>query len=203
MNTNKLKVLYERMPKGIKRMFSSVFIRLMVDNKTFVRTTKELEAFEKMLPQEQEKKQFELLKDTLLYAYEYVPFYKARFDAAGFDPNGMDSFEDIKRIPVLTKEDAIAAEETLYSTENISAYESVTGGSSGHTLKVMLDQVSIYRERAFICYYLSKFGYDKKKSKTQALWGHQKGAGYYYPLLKNEIVISPFLLFSEDGFERA
>ncbi|MCD8007037.1 MAG: hypothetical protein LUF29_08775 [Oscillospiraceae bacterium] len=108
MNTNSLKVIYERLPKGIKRMFSAVFIRLMVYNKEFVQTTKELDAFEKMSPSEQEAKQFQLLKETLTYAYQNVPFYKEQFDSTGFDPEKMKALDDIKRLPLLTKESVIS-----------------------------------------------------------------------------------------------
>lgn len=139
----------------------------------------------------------------MIYAYQNVPFYRERFDSVGFKPAEIKSMEDIEKFPVLTTEEAIEAGESLYSTEDISAYESVTGGSSGHALKVMLDQASIYRERSFICHYLSKYGYDVKKSRTLALGEHQKGSDYYYSPLKNEIVISPFLLVSDHGFERA
>ena len=60
--TNSLKVIYEKIPKTVKYAFSPVFIRLMVKNKEFIKTWKELDEFEKLSEKEQEKEQFKKLK---------------------------------------------------------------------------------------------------------------------------------------------
>ncbi len=201
MNYDIIKKMYERIPKGVKYVFSPIFVRVIANNPIFRRTYKELEAYDAMSVKEQDRKQFALLKETLIYAYHNVPYYKKIFDEAGFHPEAMQQPEDIKQLPLLTKDMAIEAQEQIYSTESINYFESVTGGSSGRALKVLLDKDSIYKERAFISHYLSKFGYDIKKTKTLAFWGHNKDDDYYYSPLKNEIVISPFKLFDESCFE--
>jgi len=65
----------------------------------------------------------------------------------------------------------------------------------------MLDKDSVYRERACVTHFLSKFGYDPLKTKTVAFWGHNKDEDYYYSPLKNEIVISPFRLFKDNQLD--
>lgn len=201
MNYNGIKRLYEQLPKGIKYLFAPVFIRLMVKNPVYKSMYRKLDAFEKLDTQEQDWEQFRLLKETLIYAYHHVPYYKKKFDEIGFIPETMESFEDIKKIPLLTKEQAIECGTALYSTENIPYYEVYTGGSSGRALKVALDKVSIYKERAVTIHYLHKFGYDPFKTRTLFFLGHNKDRDYYYSPLKNEIVISPFRLFREENFE--
>ena len=201
MNYNFIKKTYEKIPKQIKYVCSSIFINKIVRNKIYKKMYSDLDEFERLSEMERIKKQFDLLKETLCYAYEKVPYYHELFDSISFQPQNMKTAEDIQKIPLLTKDIAINADKNLLSSEQISCYETVTGGSSGRALKVILDKDSIYKERAFVNHFLAKYGYDVRKHRTVAFWGHNKGADYYYSPLKNEIVISPFKLFDENSFE--
>jgi len=49
--------------------------------------------------------QLERLKWSIRHAYDNVPFYKKKFEAAGFHPDQFKSLDDMKRIPFLTKQD--------------------------------------------------------------------------------------------------
>ncbi len=55
--------------------------------------------------------QFQLaaLKTQLAYVYEHSAFYRARFDAVGFQPRDFRSFEDLRRLPVTRKSDYVSA----------------------------------------------------------------------------------------------
>ncbi len=58
------------------------------------------------LPHDQiEALQFEGVKKTLVTCYENVPFYKERFDEAGFDPYSVETLADIAKAPFTTKQD--------------------------------------------------------------------------------------------------
>jgi phenylacetate-CoA ligase len=54
---------------------------------------------------ELEALQLERLKASVIYCYEKIPFYKENFDAAGFDPYALESFEDLQAAPFTTKQD--------------------------------------------------------------------------------------------------
>ncbi len=54
---------------------------------------------------ELEALQLDRLQDTLLHAYENVPFYRAAFDAAGLGPDDCHSLADLARFPFTTKAD--------------------------------------------------------------------------------------------------
>jgi phenylacetate-coenzyme A ligase PaaK-like adenylate-forming protein len=201
--TNTIKGFYEKMPKGMKFMLSPVFIRLMVKNKTFKATWDELDRFEKMTSQEQAEYQLKKLKDTLVYAYENVPYYKQLFDENKFSPYKLEKIDDIKALPILEKDVAVEAGDKLYSTEpGLKYYRTSTGGSSGKSLTVLLDKDSIYKERAVVTHFMSRFGYDPLRTKTVLFLGHNKDQDFYYSPLKNEIVIAPFRLFSNDNFQQ-
>ncbi len=58
------------------------------------------------LPHDQiEAIQIEGIKKTVVACYENVPFYKNSFDEAGFDPYAVETFEDLKKAPFVTKQD--------------------------------------------------------------------------------------------------
>ncbi len=203
MNAEKIKVVYENLPKGIKSFFAPLFINAIIKNPIYKNTIKNLNDYENKSDEERKRITFTKLKESIEYAYVHTKYYKKLFNEIGFDPTKMTSFEDIKRIPFMDKNIASVHGDELYSDESISFYEAYTSGSStGKVFKTLLDKDSIYMERAFMNHYLQKFGYDPRHSKTVALWGHNKDSDYYYSPLKNEIVISPFRLFKEDEFER-
>ena len=51
-----------------------------------------------------EAKQLARLKDRAMRAYK-VPFFRKRWDAAGFDPRSIESLDDLHRIPFYTVDD--------------------------------------------------------------------------------------------------
>ncbi|MEV0124448.1 phenylacetate--CoA ligase PaaK [Streptomyces sp. NPDC050703] len=65
----------------------------------------QLDAAERLGPGELGALQLERLKDTLLHAYENVPFYRAAFDKAGLRPDDCRSLADLARFPFTTKDD--------------------------------------------------------------------------------------------------
>jgi phenylacetate-CoA ligase len=48
----------------------------------------------------------EVLRETVRIAYERVPFYRDRLDAAGVTPESVDAIEDLPRIPITSKKEA-------------------------------------------------------------------------------------------------
>ncbi|MGA4837987.1 phenylacetate--CoA ligase PaaK [Streptomyces sp. G45] len=69
------------------------------------RTPALLDAAERLGRAELEALQLERLQDTLLHAYENVPFYRAAFDAAGLTPDDCHALADLARFPFTTKAD--------------------------------------------------------------------------------------------------
>jgi phenylacetate-CoA ligase len=51
--------------------------------------------------------QFKKLQDILSYSYEYVPFYKKRFDDLGMKPVDIKNFDDFSKIPSLKRQEII------------------------------------------------------------------------------------------------
>jgi len=60
---------------------------------------------EKMSREETRKLQFKRLKKTLHHVYENVPYYHEKFKAAGVKPVDIRTLEDLRLLPLTTKED--------------------------------------------------------------------------------------------------
>jgi len=65
----------------------------------------ELEPIERASPAELRALQFERLQWTLAHAYENVPHYRRKFDAAGVKPADLKSLADLSKFPFSTKAD--------------------------------------------------------------------------------------------------
>lgn len=58
------------------------------------------------MPHDQiEQIQLEGIKKTVVDCYENVPFYKKSFDEAGFNPYAVETIDDLKKAPFVTKQD--------------------------------------------------------------------------------------------------
>jgi len=63
------------------------------------------EKAECMSREEKKELQLTLLKKVVKNVYENVPFYKKKFDEAGFKPEDLQTLEDMEKIPFTTKDD--------------------------------------------------------------------------------------------------
>ena len=63
------------------------------------------EKFETMSEDEMRKHQLESLKKTVKWVYERIPFYKNKFDDAGFKPEDLKKLEDLGKLPFMVKTD--------------------------------------------------------------------------------------------------
>jgi phenylacetate-CoA ligase len=85
--------------------------------------------------------QWRALQQLLAHAYEYVPFYRRRFDVAGLRPEDIRSLEDFRRLPELTKADIRGHMPDLISTRPERGVERrTTSGSTGVPLEFYLDE---------------------------------------------------------------
>ena len=195
MQGNILKKINENMPNFIKKIARDVIRNKLIGNQVFINTYNEIEEFNNFSKDEQERIQFKKLKQQLIYAYENVCYYKQSFDECEFNPYEFKNKEELKKLPIIKKEDLLNDFVKFCSKESVNFYEAHTGGSSGKPLKILLDNKSIYKERAFVYSFWSKVGYDFKKSKIITFRGveYRNKICKYNPLY-NELLLSPFKL---------
>jgi phenylacetate-CoA ligase len=123
---------------------------------------------------------FGLLLKLLDHAARYVPFYQKRFAEAGFDINMVKDFDDLKRLPILTKRDIQEHRKelisTLYSPDDL--VENRTGGSTGSPLVFYLRKERLDSRQAATIRHNRWAGY-QVGCKTAILWGHPHDLSLY------------------------
>lgn len=166
-----IKKINEKMPGWMKRPFAKLIRKKLICNPVFTETYELLVKADHMTKEEKKAVQTETLKKVLQHAYEHTEYYHALFDEYDFNPYKIKSAEDLKRLPVLTKQTLINALDKLTADDIGNTYIVTTGGTSGDPVKVFMEKDAIYKEWAFIYHYWSKFGYDYKTSRLATFRG--------------------------------
>jgi phenylacetate-CoA ligase len=111
-------------------------------NRTSIRLTHKLLLASQHWPEDQMLDyQFNKFKKLLDHAYRNVPYYNNLFSSIKLKPNDIRSFDDLNKIPVLTKETA-RKENVNLIVRNLSkkyVHKGVTGGTTGPPLKLLRD----------------------------------------------------------------
>jgi phenylacetate-CoA ligase len=95
--------------------------------------------------------QFAALSTLVEAAYEHLPFYRDKYDTAGFHPGQLRGFNDLPRIPLLTKDELRRAELfRLPSTaDNPDVRLLASSGSTGMALRIYRDDASLWHFTAY------------------------------------------------------
>ena len=187
-----LKKLNTKLPDSVKIAFGPIIRSRLINSKTFQNQYSELDKMDSMLDADIKAEQIEKLKNILIHAYEHTVYYKKIFDEAGFDVYSFTDPDEIKKIPVITKELIIEHFDELQADDISDFYSATTGGSTGTPLKIYLDKESIYREKAFIYHFWKRLGYDYRRSRIASFRGTDfNGKNYKANPLYNEIQVNP------------
>ncbi len=175
MNYATLKKIYEGLPYVFKAPFSGVLRKKLIENRIFVEHFKTLQAAVSWNDEKLTREQFNRLKGTLIHAFEHTKYYRELFESVDFDPYCVTSFEDIEKIPVLTKKILQERFSDLIADDAGEGYLVTTGGTSGEPTKVMMSNDAYYIEWAFVYDFWSKYGYDINSSKLATFRGIKLG----------------------------
>ena len=105
--------------------------------------------FQSRTPDEIKTLQLERLKNIVKYAYENSIFYKREFDAFGVVPSDIKKLDDIKKIPLISKEDLVNSMADISVQEtNFLNSRKTTGGSTGQAVTLFKNPSALARERA-------------------------------------------------------
>jgi phenylacetate-CoA ligase len=198
MSVSLIKKIHQHMPNSLARVAAPVIHRRLIDNKTFQWQYNQLIQYDTASADEIEAKQLEILRSFLITAGKKVPYYRALFIESGFNPWEMRDKGDLGVLPLLTKETVRDRRQELLNPDFSDSYSATTGGSSGKSLVIDLARESIYRERAFIYHYWSKFGFDYRTDRLATFRGAPSGNRHYrWNPLYNEVLLTPLLLNSK------
>jgi len=146
-----------------------------------------------------EEYQTRQLEKLLKHAYENVPYYRRVFNERGLKPKDIQDFDDLKKLPYLTKEiirnnlkDLVAQN---YSRSKLQY--STTGGSTGIPMGFYNEKgVSVAKEHAFIVTLWNRVGY-KIGDKCIVLRGNtirsaNKGKFWEYNPINKDLILSSY-----------
>ncbi len=151
-----------------------------------------------------EEYQMSQLKKLINHAYDTVPYYNRLFNNIGIKPNDIKDFNDLKKIPYLTKEIIQNNKDELISTryKKSSLHYVTTGGSTGIPMGFYVDRKSDRQlEWAFISHMWNRIGYDiNKVNRSVVLRGRVPRNGIYEYKDRN-LILSSYKL-TEDNMKR-
>ncbi len=129
--------------------------------KVFWETYKFLQESQWWSREKLEEYQMQQLSKLLHHAYENVPYYRKVFDERGLKPKDIQDFDDLKKLPYLTKDDFKTHFNELVA-QNINLKNlpmSHTSGTSGKPLQFYTSPSIGQMELAFIFHQWSRVGY--------------------------------------------
>ena len=146
--------------------------------------------------------QLEQLQRLVRHAWETVPYYRRVMEEHGIRPDDIRQLDDIRRFPIMSKDDLKKAGEEIVSTRYRRSLLSTahTGGTTGLPVPVRRDPWSIAREHAFVkrqfdwagvrasdrCAYL--------EGRTVVPPGQKPVSYHYYDAVMRELTLSTFHL---------
>ncbi|MCG7555758.1 hypothetical protein [Pseudoalteromonas sp. Of11M-6] len=109
---------------------------------------------------------FERVKSIAIYAYENIDFYRFFYDKHNFDPLILTCFDDIEKIPVLSKADLQQFSIEERTNRNVKSYIENTGGSSGNPLDLAIEPSSVGHEWGHMHMIWSALGFKQNELRV-------------------------------------
>lgn len=124
--------MYSAIYRGLKS--------LLPEEREKLRILDEMECIQWLSKTELESFQLKQVQNLIKYAYENVPFYRARYQREDIQPQDIKTWDDFRELPYLTREDVNNHLEDLVSREfQTGLQQSQTGGSTGEPMRFFVD----------------------------------------------------------------
>ena len=107
----------------------------LIKNGAFIEQYRALKEAELLNEHELKELQFNQLKTVLIHAYEHTSYYRDLFNQADFNPYQFETVEELRKIPLLTKELIESNFDALQADDISDFYVGETGGSTGKPLR--------------------------------------------------------------------
>ena len=137
------------------------------------------------------------LEKLLKHAYENVPYYRKIFDERGLKPKDIQDFEDLKKLPYLTKDKfRYNFNNKKIISKNIKLSKlplSHTSGTTGKPLQFYENEDTRAKEWAFICHQWSRVGYKPGDKRVELRGSVNQKNPIFYSKPSNVIRFSPII----------
>jgi len=167
MPDTKIERLYYRLPVPLQNiLFSLKGLALFRQryNKHFYKQLQQLRESEWWTGEQIRRYQDRKLRQLIHHAYNTVPFYKEWFDSHGVKPEQIQTQDDLKKLPVLTKEIVRQNQDTMVSTmyKPSQLVEGLTSGTTGTPLRIRMTKSGLAFQWAIWWRHKARFGLNPK-----------------------------------------
>lgn len=182
---------------------TNVFVRRIAG--PFWLRRKWLKRTEWLSEQELQEIQLKLLKRLIHHCYSSVPYYKQLMEQRGIAVDNIKTLDDIKKFPILTKQEVLKAGNSIISTRcpKWLLRKANTSGTTGSPMRVYRSLFSIENEHAFVRRQWDWAGLGFKdrcaylKGKVIVRPGSKSKCLYAYDPLMRELHLSTYHLSTE------
>lgn len=120
---------------------------------------KEIEKMYVMTPDELKKRNEQVFLKIFRKAYDKSPFYNKLYTEANISKEDINSLDDIKKLPIITKEMVKQHANEILVTPKWKLIKNHTSGTTGTPMTVYEDWPSIWREQAYFYCYRKRCGF--------------------------------------------
>ena len=173
------------------------FVSLEYDEKIVSKQIKDFVHYEQMSLDELESYKLMKLRELLVEAGKFVPYWRSLFKKLDYNPNEIKTLDEIQYLPLLNKniikenyKDFISEKVNLDTVTYMT-----TGGSTGSPLKILMDREYRSRSHAATRYYLMKAGISPGSERSVRLHGNtipnsSLNRGEYWLIEGNRLTMS-------------
>ncbi len=128
-------------------------------------------------PEEQAHHQFERLRALVAHAWDHAPFYRGLFAKHGIEPGGIESLDDLRRLPSVGKSEIIANRSGVQNSGlGGGLVYSKTMGTTGEPLIFFRDRAGDAQHRATVHRGYRWYGIEPWM-RSGLMWGIPSGRG--------------------------
>lgn len=195
---HQFKTAYRTSPQWLKSTIGSAYSKLprsLRYGAVFPRATALLEQSQRWSEEQLRAYQWKQLKSVLEHARANVPYYRRVWDECGVSPRDIHSLQDIRKLPLLTKDQAREHKPELVAQNYRSRLLAFnTGGSTGQPLKFYWERGRTRAlEHAFMRRQWRWAGFDYGQ-RSAILRGQTIKEGIHYDPIDNHLFLSGFNL---------
>ena len=154
---------------------------------------KKIKSYDKLSIEDLEKLKLKNFK-LLLLKSQKSSFYKKLYKTANINISDIKFLEDIKKLPIITKEMIKGKEEELLTTNKKFLFKGFTSGSTGSPLTVFYSYLSVLKENAYVWYYREINGLKFKEPVVSLRGNLTKNELFKFDPFTNTLFLSSYNL---------
>lgn len=144
----------------INRKYVKESLKFLLRSRPVIRRyIREVESLYQMSPDELRARNERRFLEIFKTAFNKSPFYHKFYGEAGIGLNDIKSLEDIKKLPVLTKDMVKAHGPEMLTTAKWNLVSNHSSGTTGTPLTVWESWPSLWREQAYLYCYRKRCGF--------------------------------------------